>query len=649
MDAIKKAFSSLFTNRAISYRVDQKFDHFQVALSVAVQKMARSDRGASGVMFTLDTDTGFRDVVLINGSWGLGEFIVKGVVTPDEFMVFKPTLKKGFNALVSKKLGTKEKKLIYATEGTNPTKEIPVAVNDRQTYVLSDEQILKLAKWGCIIEDHYKKPMDIEWAFDPQENQLYIVQARPETVQSRKNNTILEEYVLEEKSKLLVTGAAVGSKIGQGKARFIKEPSQLSEFQKGEVLLAEITDPDWEPIMKIAGAIVTNAGGRTSHAAIVSRELGIPAVVGTGDATKVIQTGQDITVCCSKGEEGKVYEGILPFKVNKTDLSGFQLPKIDIKMIVADPELVFNYSFIPNKGVGLAREEFIIMNFIKIHPNALLQYDKLQEQDAKKKIDELTKGYADKVSYYVEKLAYGIAIIASAFYPNEVLLRFSDFKSNEYSSLIGGKEFEPHEENPMIGWRGASRYYDPNFSDAFALECKAVKKVREEMGLYNLQVMIPFCRTPEEGKKVISEMEKNGLLHDKAKNLQNNQPLDENLHIWVMAEIPSNILQVEDFAEIFDGFSIGSNDLTQLTLGLDRDSTLVAHVGNENFKSVHTLISELIKKAHAAGLKVGICGQGPSDYPEFAEFLVKEGIDSISLNPDAVLKTALRVKEIEES
>jgi len=649
LDAIKKAFSSLFTNRAISYRVDQKFDHFQVALSVAVQKMARSDRGASGVMFTLDTDTGFRDVVLINGSWGLGEFIVKGVVTPDEFMVFKPTLKKGFNALVSKKLGTKEKKLIYATEGTNPTKEIPVAVNDRQTYVLSDEQILKLAKWGCIIEDHYKKPMDIEWAFDPQENQLYIVQARPETVQSRKNNTILEEYVLEEKSKLLVTGAAVGSKIGQGKARFIKEPSQLSEFQKGEVLLAEITDPDWEPIMKIAGAIVTNAGGRTSHAAIVSRELGIPAVVGTGDATKVIQTGQDITVCCSKGEEGKVYEGILPFKVNKTDLSGFQLPKIDIKMIVADPELVFNYSFIPNKGVGLAREEFIIMNFIKIHPNALLQYDKLQEQDAKKKIDELTKGYADKVSYYVEKLAYGIAIIASAFYPNEVLLRFSDFKSNEYSSLIGGKEFEPHEENPMIGWRGASRYYDPNFSDAFALECKAVKKVREEMGLYNLQVMIPFCRTPEEGKKVISEMEKNGLLHDKAKNLQNNQPLDENLHIWVMAEIPSNILQVEDFAEIFDGFSIGSNDLTQLTLGLDRDSTLVAHVGNENFKSVHTLISELIKKAHAAGLKVGICGQGPSDYPEFAEFLVKEGIDSISLNPDAVLKTALRVKEIEES
>ncbi len=648
LEAIKKAFASLFTNRAISYRVDQHFDHFQVALSVAVQKMARSDRGASGVMFTLDTDTGFRDVVLINGSWGLGEFVVKGVVTPDEFMVFKPTLKKGFTSLISKKLGSKEKKLIYATEGTNPTKEVAVAVNERQTYVLTDEQILRLAKWGCLIEDHYKNPMDIEWAYDPEENQLYIVQARRETVQSRKNNTILEEYELLEKGKVLITGAAVGSKIGQGKARFLKDPSQLSEFQKGEVLLAEMTDPDWEPIMKLAGAIVTNAGGRTSHAAIVSRELGIPAIVGTGDATKVIQTGQEITVSCSEGEAGKVYEGILKFQVNKTDLTDFHLPKTEIKMIVADPELVFNYSFIPNKGVGLVREEFIITNFIKIHPNALLYYDNLQNQEAKKQIDELTHGYKDKVSYYVEKLAYGIGIIASAFYPNEVLLRFSDFKSNEYSSLIGGKEFEPHEENPMIGWRGASRYYDEKFSAAFALECQAVKRVRNEMGLYNLQVMIPFCRTPEEGKKVIAEMEKNGLVHDKEKNLQNTSIPDENLHVWVMAEIPSNILQVEEFADIFDGFSIGSNDLTQLTLGLDRDSKLIAHIANENNESVHKLIHELIQKAHAKGLKVGICGQGPSDFPELAEFLVKEGIDSMSLNPDAILKTALRVKEIED-
>jgi pyruvate,water dikinase len=649
LEAIKKAIASLFTNRAISYRVDQHFDHFQIALSVAVQKMARSDRGASGVMFTLDTDTGFRDVVLINGSWGLGEFIVKGIVTPDEFMVFKPTLKKGFRSLISKKLGSKEKKLIYSTEGTNPTKDVAVAVNERQMFVLTDDQVLRLAKWGCIIEDHYQKPMDIEWAYDTQENQLYIVQARPDTVQSRKNNTILEEFVLLEKGNILATGAAVGSKIGQGKARFIKDPSQLSEFQKGEVLLAEITDPDWEPIMKIAGAIVTNQGGRTSHAAIVSRELGIPAIVGTGDATKVIKNGQDITICCSEGESGKVYEGILKFQVNKTDLTDFHLPQTEIKMIVANPELVFNYSFIPNKGVGLAREEFIISNFIKIHPNALLNYDTLQDQDVKKQIDELTRGHTDKVGYYVEKLAYGIAILASAFYPNEVLLRFSDFKSNEYSGLIGGKEFEPHEENPMIGWRGASRYYDPQFSSAFALECQAVKKVRNEMGLYNLQVMIPFCRTPEEGQKVIAEMAKNGLTHDKARNLQNTSTPDENLHVWVMAEIPSNILQVEDFAEVFDGFSIGSNDLTQLTLGLDRDSKLIAHIGNENSRSVHKLIHELIVKAHEKGLKVGICGQGPSDFPELAEFLVKEGIDSISLNPDTVLKTAMRIKEVEDA
>ncbi len=637
LEAIKKAFASLFTNRAISYRVDQHFDHFKIALSVAVQKMARSDRGSSGVMFTLDTETGFRNVVLINGSWGLGEFVVKGIVTPDEYMVFKPTLKTGFKPIITKNLGSKEKKLIYATEGTAATKEVEVAANERQMFVLNDEQILQLAKWGMIIEEHYQKPMDIEWAYDAKDNQLYIVQARPETVQARKNNTVLEEYMLLEKGKILAEGASVGRKIGQGKARFIKDPSELSQFQKGEVLLAEITDPDWEPIMKIASAIVTNAGGRTSHAAIVSRELGIPAIVGTGDGTIVIANGQEITIDCAGGEVGKVYEGILQFRVDKTDLTGFELPKTEVKMIVADPELVFNYAFIPNNGVGLAREEFIISNFIKIHPNALLDYDTLSDQEVKKQIDALTVGYANKVDYYVEKLSHGIAIIAAAFYPNEVLLRFSDFKSNEYAGLIGGKLFEPIEANPMIGWRGASRYTDPKFQKAFALECQAVKRVREEMGLTNLQVMIPFCRTPEEGKKVIEEMAKNGLVRD------------ANLRVWVMAEIPSNILLVDEFAEIFDGFSIGSNDLTQLTLGLDRDSKLIAHIGNENNEAVHKLIHELITKAHAKGKKVGICGQGPSDFPELAAFLVKEGIDSISLSPDTVLKTAMKIKEVEQS
>jgi pyruvate,water dikinase len=649
LESIKKAFASLFTNRAISYRVDKNFDHFKVALSVSVQKMARSDRGASGVMFTLDTDSGFRDVVLINASWGLGEYVVKGIVTPDEYIVFKPTLKNGFKSIISKKIGSKEKKLIYATEGNTPTKEVQVTPNERAMFVLDNDLITRLSKWGIMIEDHYQKPMDIEWAYDGETKDLYIVQARPETVQAKKSATVLEEYVLEEKGQVLASGASVGRKIGQGKAHFIKDPSQLSEFQPGEVLVAEITDPDWEPIMKIASAIVTNSGGRTSHAAIVSRELGIPAIVGCGNATTAIPNGQDITVSCTDGEVGNVYQGILKFRIDSTDIANFELPKTDIKMIVASPELVFNYSQIPNKGVGLAREEFIISNFIKIHPNALLDYDNLTDTDVKNQIDALTVGYDNKVQYYIDKLAYGIALIAAPFYPNEVLLRFSDFKSNEYANLIGGKLYEPEEENPMIGWRGASRYTDPNFSKAFALECEAVKKVRNEMGLYNLQVMIPFCRTPEEGKAVLEEMNKHGLVHDKAKNQLNKESLDENLHVWVMAEVPSNVILVDEFADIFDGFSIGSNDLTQLTLGLDRDSKLIAHIGNENNAAVHSMISTLIKKAHAKNLKVGICGQGPSDFPELAEFLVREGIDSISLNPDTVLKTAVKVKEVEAS
>jgi pyruvate, water dikinase len=484
LEAIKKAIASLFTNRAISYRVDQNFDHFKIALSVAVQKMVRSDRGASGVMFTLDTDSGFRDIVLINASYGLGEYVVKGVVTPDEYVVFKPTLKQGKQAIISKQLGSKEKKLIYSSEGISPTKEAIVSESDRHNFVLSGEQILKLARWGMIIEEHYQRPMDIEWAYDGQTEQLYIVQARPETVQTRKTGNILEEFVLLEKGKLLTQGAAVGAKIGQGKAHYIKDASQLSEFRKGEVLVTEITDPDWEPIMKMASAIVTNSGGRTSHAAIVSRELGIPAVVGCGNATKVIQTGMMVTVSCAEGEQGKIYEGMLKFQLNQHDLTGFKPPKTQVKMIVADPELVFGYSFIPNKGVGLAREEFIISNYIKIHPNALLNYDKLADESVKRQIDQLTMGYSNKVDFYVQKLAYGIAILAAAFYPKEVILRFSDFKTNEYANLIGGKEFEPKEENPMIGWRGASRYYDPAFSQAFALECRARKKSARGNGAY---------------------------------------------------------------------------------------------------------------------------------------------------------------------
>ncbi len=652
LEAIKLAIASLFTNRAISYRQDQHFDHFKVKLSVAVQKMVRSDRGCSGVMFTLDSDSGFREVVLINGSWGLGEYIVKGVVTPDEFMVFKPTLKKGFKAMVNKKLGTKEKKLIYSHEGTKPTKEAIVHEADRHKYVLNDDQILKLAKWGVIIEEHYGKPMDIEWAYDGHSKELFIVQARPETVVARKNLNTLEEYKLLDHSKILVQGAAVGARIGHGTARNIHDANQLDEFKPGEVLVAPLTDPDWEPIMKKASAIVTDSGGRTSHAAIVSRELGIPAVVGTGNATKVIKTGTDITVCCAEGEVGKVFEGLLKFEIQKTDLKDFQPPKTKIKMIVADPDLVFSYSFIPNKGVGLAREEFVITNFIKIHPNALLNYDKLTDKSVKKQIDKLTSGYHNKVDYYVEKLAYGISIIACAFYPREVILRFSDFKTNEYAGLLGGREYEPEEENPMIGWRGASRYYDPNFEAAFALECKAVKRVREEMGLFNLQVMIPFCRTPEEGKKVLEVMAKYGLVHEKlpnAREIAASDEINEKLRVWCMAEIPSNILQIEEFAALFDGFSIGSNDLTQLTLGLDRDSKIVAHIGNEKSNAVKSLIRTLIKKAHELGVPVGICGQGPSDFPDFAEFLVSEGIDSVSLQPDSVLKTSIRLKQLEDS
>ena len=661
LENIKKAFSSLFTNRAISYRHDTGYDHFNVKLSVAVQKMVRSDRGASGVLFTLDTESGFRDIVLINASWGLGEYVVKGIVNPDEYVVFKPSLARGFKSIISKRLGSKEKKLVYNQDKKKILKEELVEKKDQARFALSDHQILQLSRWGVLIEEHYKRPMDIEWAYDGELKQLFIVQARPETVQNTKKGTMLEEYKLLEKGTLLVEGAAVGAKIGQGKVHLIKDIAEMSKFKKGEILVAKITDPDWEPIMKIASAIVTDAGGRTSHAAIVSRELGIPAVVGTGNATKVLKEGAEITVSCAEGEVGKVYKGLLKFQIDRHNLKNFVPPKTPVKMIVADPQLVFSHSSIPNKGVGLAREEFIISNFVKIHPNALINYKTLKDKKLKAKIDALTIGYDDKVKFYVEKLKFGIATIAAAFYPYEVVLRFSDFKSNEYRGLIGGDLYEPEEENPMLGWRGASRYYDKDFTKAFSLECEAVKQVREDLGLWNLKVMIPFCRTPEEGKKVVALMEEYGLKRNTSNKKKekvivyrdNVKPetveIKSNIEIYVMAEIPANVLQAEEFADIFDGFSIGSNDLTQLTLGLDRDSKMIAHIGNEKNASVKKLILELIRIAHKKGKKVGICGQGPSDFPEFAEFLIRAGIDSISINPDTVLKASINISKVEKT
>ncbi|MBI2427171.1 MAG: phosphoenolpyruvate synthase [Candidatus Kerfeldbacteria bacterium] len=642
LEACKKCFASLFTDRAISYREDKKFPHFTIGLSIAVQKMVRSDKASSGVMFSIDTESGFKDVVLINGSWGLGENIVQGAVNPDQFYVHKPTLKNGFRPILSKKLGAKHIKMVYAT-GKHPTKNVPVAPADRNRFILTDDEILTLARWAAIIEDHYSreaghfKPMDMEWAKDGVSGELYIVQARPETVTSQRDSSILEQYSLHAHTKKpIITGVSVGAKIGSGKARVIKTVSGIHDFKPGEVLVTDITDPDWEPIMKIAAAIVTNRGGRTSHAAIVSRELGIPAVVGCGNATAKIKTGQELTVSCSEGEEGRVYEGTIPFSVKRTNLKKVKRPKTKIQMIFGSPELAFHTAQIPNDGVGLARLEFIINSSIKIHPLALLHYPKLQDAKAKKQIETLTTGYTDKRQYFIDQLAYGVGTIAAAFYPNEVVVRLSDFKSNEYASLIGGREFEPHEENPMLGWRGASRYYDPRFVPAFEMECVALARVRKEMGLKNVKVMVPFCRTPEEGKKVIAIMSKNGLVQGK-----------DGLEIFVMVEIPSDVLLADEFASVFDGFSIGSNDLTQLTLGMDRDSGGLRHIGDERNPAVKKLMAEAIRVGRKHKIKVGICGQGPSDFPELARFLVQEGITAISLSPDTVMKTMVDISKLE--
>ena len=641
LESVKKCFASLFTDRAISYRVDKGFDHFRIALSVGVQKMVRSDEASSGVMFTIDTESGFSDAIVINGSWGLGENIVKGKVNPDEFIVHKPTLKKNFRSIVGKKLGSKETKLVYSVGGGASTQNVAVSQEDQKHFCISDEEVLKLARWGIQIEEHYKKPMDIEWAKDGRDKNLYIVQARPETVQSQKKKNILEEYILKSKGKILCSGAAVGGKIGEGRANVIKDVAKISEFQKGEVLVTEMTDPDWEPIMKIASAIVTNSGGRTSHAAIVSRELGIPCIVGTVNATSAIKDKKAVTVCCAEGEEGHVYEGLLKFEIKTTNLKNIKKSsasrRTKIMMNVGNPDQAFNLSFIPNDGVGLAREEFIITEYIKIHPMALIHFDRVKDKEEKKKINELTRGYKNKEEFFVDKLAEGIGRICAAFWPKDVIVRMSDFKTNEYATLIGGKDFEPSEENPMIGWRGASRYYDADYKEGFRLECLAFKKVRGVMGLTNMKAMIPFCRTVEEGKKVLAEMEKYGL-----KRGQNG------LQVYVMCEIPSNVILAQEFSKIFDGFSIGSNDLTQLTLGVDRDSAKVSHVYDERNEAVKELIRQVIQKAHRARRKVGICGQAPSDFLDFAKFLVEEKIDSISLNPDTVIKTMIEIGKMEK-
>ena len=643
LDAVKRCFASLFTDRAIVYRAHRGFDHSQVALSVGVQKMVRSDLACAGVMFSIDTETGFSNAVLVNGAFGLGESVVQGTVNPDEFYVFKPTLARECRPILQKKLGTKEFKLVYDEGGTRQTRSVPVPLEERARFVLSDDDILTLARWAVLVEDHYSRlrgvptPMDIEWAKDGKSGELFLVQARPETVHTQRDSLVLERFRLEARGEVLVTGRAVGEKIGQGPARVIRSAADLQQLQQGEVLVTEMTDPDWEPVMKRAAAVVTDRGGRTCHAAIVSRELGIPAVVGTATGTTVVRTGDDITVSCAEGEEGFVYRGRLPVRIDRTDLADIARPHTRMMMNVANPAEAFSLSFLPNDGVGLARLEFIIGTHVRTHPMALLHPERVADAKERREIECLTRGYSDKGQYFVDRLAEGVAMIAAAFWPKDVIVRMSDFKTNEYAGLLGGAAFEPKEENPMLGFRGASRYYDERYREGFALECRAMRKVRNEMGLENVKLMVPFCRTVEEGRRVISEMAANGLVQG-----------DRGLEIYVMCEIPSNVILATEFAGIFDGFSIGSNDLTQLVLGVDRDSELVARLFDERNDAVKRTIAQVIASARAAGRKIGICGQAPSDYPEFAQFLVQEGIDSLSLNPDSQLKTMLAIVELEK-
>jgi pyruvate,water dikinase len=648
MNAVRNCFGSLFTDRAISYRHNFGYDHFAVGLSVCIQKMVRSDLGSSGVAFSLDTESGFKDVVVINGSYGLGEVVVQGMVSPDEFIVFKPTLNGQYIPIIEKKLGIKDQQMVYGDDPDERVKIIPVDKAAQAKFCLEDRDILQLAEWVVLIEAYYTKikghwcPVDVEWAVDGLTKQLFIVQARPETIHSRKDHSTLTEYEMQShKATALVKGIAVGDKIGTGKVHIMysldKRLMEGDEFEEGDVLVTEMTDPDWEPIMKKAVAIITNKGGRTCHAAIVAREMGVPAIVGCGNAANVLQNEQVVTASCAEGDEGIVYGGKLKYKIVQTQLS--DLPKIKTKLMlnVASPSLAFRFSHIPHKGVGLAREEFIINNYIGIHPLALLAHRALKDEVLSRTIKEKIKGFENEEQFFIHKLSYGIAKIAAAFYPETVIVRFSDFKSNEYYNLLGGKHFEPKEENPMVGWRGASRYYSVDYKAAFGLECKAIQKVREEMGLMNVAVMIPFCRTVEELIKVKETMAEFGLWQGK-----------EDLKLILMAEVPSNILLAKEFAAHVDGFSIGSNDLTQLTLGLDRDSSLIAHLYDERNEAVKKMLTMLLTSAKEAGVKVGICGQGPSDHPDFAQFLVEQGIDSISVTPDSVIKTIKAIAEIEK-
>ena len=639
-DAVRKAFASLFTPRAISYRLDMGFDHMKVALSVGIQKMVRSDRASAGVIFTLDPDTGHRQVVLVTSSYGLGESVVQGRVLPDQFYVHKTVLKGGYRALFGKRLGTKEVRLVYDEEGHRLVKSVTTSADERARFSLDDDDVVTLARWAMLIEDHYAKahgapsPMDIEWAKDGISGRLFIVQARPETVHSRRAEPKVRLYAIatkDEKTETLAKGLAVGEGVGAGKARVIRDPRSIAEFAEGEVLVTEVTDPDWEPIMKSASAIVTERGGRTSHAAIVARELGIPAIVGSEHAMTKIPRGAEVTVSCAEGDVGHVYRGRVPFSVQEIDPATLKRPRTKIMLNVGNPDQALKLSLLPSAGVGLARMEFIFASWVGVHPLALTRYATLPRA-TQDEIDRLTRGYEDKSAYFVDRLSQGIATIAAAFHPRPVILRFSDFKTNEYARLTGGASFEPHEENPMLGWRGASRYYHPGYKEGFLLEVAAVKRVREELGFDNLAVMVPFCRTPAEGEQVIATMKEGGLVRG-----------ERGLEVYVMAEIPSNILLAEEFARIFDGFSIGSNDLTQLTLGVDRDGASVAALFDERNAAVKWSCAHLLEVAHRAGRPVGICGQAPSDHPDFAAFLVGRGIDSISLTPDSLITTMQRV------
>ncbi len=644
LDSVRLCFASLFKDRAISYRVDNGFDDFKVFQSVGVMKMVRSDRAASGVIFTLDTESGFRDAVFITGAYGLGENVVQGTVDPDEFYVFKPTFRQGHRAVLRRKLGGKEIRMVYSKgAGRETTRNVPTPREDQRRFCISDEDVLSLADAAIKIEDHYSRragrptPMDIEWARDGLDGQLYIVQARPETVASQKPLGLVDEYRIDTKSEVRVSGRAVGGKVATGRARVITDVTQLGQFKPGEVLVADTTMPDWGTVMKIASAIVTNRGGRTCHAAIVARELGIPAVVGCDDATSLLKTGDEVTVSCAEGAVGRVYGGTLPFTRTHTDLGLLAKPQVHLMVNVGNPDWAFQIAQLPTDGVGLARMEFIVAEHIQAHPMALVHPERIDDPAVRKQIDKLTHGFDNPAEYFVRHLAEGVGMIAAAFYPKPVIVRMSDFKTNEYASLLGGRWFEPHEENPMLGFRGAARYTHPAYAEGFALECAAMKRVREQMGLVNVKLMIPFCRRVQEGERVLQAMAAHGLARG-----------ENGLEIYVMCEIPNNVLQIDAFARLFDGFSIGSNDLTQLVLGVDRDSALVAFDFDERDDGVKQMIRQTVEGARRNRRHAGICGQAPSDYPEMAEYLVELGIDSISLTPDTLLDVTRRVLAVEQ-